>query len=136
MKVAVVGPTGFAGLELTRVLFEHPRLKPPLLLGREPQAAAASVSHLFPDMNLNGEGTVHPFSWSLIHQLGVDLLFLAAPGEISQALAAEAASHGLLAIDLSDALRTRSRKQAKAAVSDAVRQMNAAYGWSAADGLA
>ncbi len=136
LKVAVVAPTGYAGLELTRLLFDHPRLKPPLLLWREPGASTGSVSHLLPDLKLNGEGAVHPFSWSLIHRFGADMVFLAAPDEISHALAAEAVAHGLLAIDLSSALRTRSRKRAKDAVTHAVRQMNATYGWRAAEGLA
>ena len=132
MKVAVVGPTGTAGLELTRLLFQHPRLQPPLLLWRQPGTPAGHV----PELNRNGDGAVHPFSWSLVHRSGVDLLFLATPQQLSGALAAEAAAHGLAVIDLSEALALRSTRRVHEAVSSAVREMNAIYGWSAAEGLA
>ncbi len=137
LKVAVVGPTGSAGLELTRLLFQHPRLKPPLLLWHETGGTIVprSVSQLLPELKLNGEGTVHPFSWHAVHCAGVDLLFLPMPEEMSRALAAEAAAHGVLAIDLSAALKRRSRKQAQSAVADAVRTMNSAYGWETGEGL-
>ncbi len=131
MKVAIVGPTGAAGLELTRLLFHHPRLQPPLLLWHQPGSVAPLA-----ELDHNGDGAVHPFSWSLVHRCGVDLLFLATPGELSRALAAEAAAHGLAVIDLSGALGLRSSRRVRDAVSGAVRAMNAIYGWCAAEGLA
>lgn len=132
LKVAVIGPAGHAGLELTRRLFQHPRLKTPLLLSAEAKGGS-SIAALLPDLNLNGEGTVHPFSWSLVHRLGVDLVFVAAPPRVVRALAPEAAAHGLLMIDLGGAHGSR---QSKGAVADAVRRMNMHYGWDASEGLA
>ncbi len=129
MKVAVVGPTGAAGLQLTRLLFQHPRLQPPLLLWHQPGTRV-------PEWEQQVDGAVHPFSWSLVHRCGVDLLFLAAPQPLSRALAAEAASHGLAVIDVSEALALRSSRRVHAAVNGAVRTMNEIYGWSAAEGLA
>ncbi len=129
LKVAVIGPAGHAGLELTRRLFQHPRLKTPLLLAAGDKAGGSIAARL-PDLNLNGEGTVHPFSWSLVHRLGVDLLFVVAPSKVGRTLAPEAAAHGLLMIDLGGS------KESKGAAAEAVRRMNMHYGWDAAEGLA
>lgn len=127
LKVAVVGPAGNTGLELTRRLFQDPRLKSPLLLSRTAKRAS-SISHLLPGLNLNGEGTVYPFSWSEVHRAGVDLLFLVGPQSISRELAAEAARHGVLCIDLSAASPPRGY-DAQGAVETAIQNMNSVYGW-------
>ncbi len=127
LKVAVVEPAGPAGLELTRRLFQHPRLKSPLLLSRT-EERANSISHLLPELNLNGEGTVYPFSWSELHRVGVDLVFLVGPPSVSRELAAEAVTHGLLCIDLSAASGLRGC-DAQSAVDTAIQNMNSAYGW-------
>ena len=39
VQPAVVGPTGYAGFELARLLLRHPRVKKPLLFAREGEAA-------------------------------------------------------------------------------------------------
>src|SRR5689334_13710810 len=100
LQTAIVGATGYAGQELTRILFQHPRLKPPLLLAREGEAAGEIASPV------DGSPVrVHAFSWSTLHKHGVDLLFLATPHEISRAWVPLAISHGLRVIDLSGAWR-------------------------------
>ncbi len=129
LKVAVIGPAGHAGLELTRRLFQHPRLKTPLLLSPDAKGETSLAGRL-PDLKLNGEGTVHPFSWSLVHRLGVDLLFVAASPKVGRTLAPEAAAHGLLMIDLGGS------RESKGAAAEAVRRMNMHYGWDASEGLA
>ncbi len=108
LQVAIVGATGYTGQELARILFQHPRMKPPLLSARgDPDGAAEVFSPL--------DGTpvpVHPFSWRLLHQRGVDLVFLATPHELSRSLVPEAMEHGLRIIDLSGAWRLRSPEYA------------------------
>ena len=130
LQVAILEPAGAAGLELVRLLLRHPHLKPPLLLSQS--RSGSSISRLLPELNLNGDGDVHPFSWSRIHQRGTDLLFLSGARAKTRALAGEAAAHGLLVIDLTGL----SGRQMKGTVRRAVREINAIYGWSAAKGRA
>ena len=101
LQTAVVGATGYAGQELTKILFQHPRLKPPLLLTMRESEAATEIAS-----PVDGSPVpVHPFSWNLIHRRGVDLLFLATPHELSRTLVPEAMRHGLRVVDLSGAWR-------------------------------
>ncbi len=57
--------------------------------------------------NNNGMGPLklEPFSWDLLKDRGVDVLFLATPHEQSRAWVPEALAHGLRVIDLSGAWR-------------------------------
>ncbi len=110
LQTAIVGATGYSGQELTRILFQHPRMKQPLLLSRETGDGDAPGEILSP-----ADGSpvpIHPFSWRLLHQRGVDLLFLATPHEVSRAWVPEAVERGLRVIDLSGAWRLRSHEYA------------------------
>jgi N-acetyl-gamma-glutamyl-phosphate reductase len=110
LQSAIVGATGYSGQELTRILFQHPRMKPPLLLSRESDNGSAIAEIISPV-----DGTtvpIHPFSWRLLHQRGVDLLFLATPHEVSRAWVPEALERGLRVIDLSGAWRLRTHQYA------------------------
>jgi len=122
LKTAVLGATGYSGLELTRLLLRHPRLDKPALLGRENgHHAAANLAEVFPCLSGNGGYPLQPLSWPSLKQSGVQLLFLATPHEVSRALVPEAISQGLRVIDLSGAWRL---KQA---------QHRAIYGFQDAD---
>ena len=111
LQTAVLGVSGYAGMELVRLLLHHPRLKdaPPVLLGRaEATGAATPLTELHPHlMDNNGSRAlaIEPFSWDLLKQRGVDVLFLATPHEQSRALAPEAVARGMRIIDLSGAWR-------------------------------
>jgi N-acetyl-gamma-glutamyl-phosphate reductase len=108
LQSAVVGPTGYVGFELTRLLLRHPRLKPPLLLTRESSANGhGELADLFPQVSGNGSLPLQPFSWSAVHARGVDLLFLATPHETARAWLPEAVRRGLRVVDLSAAWRLR-----------------------------
>lgn len=111
VQVAVLGVSGYAGMELARLLLHHPRLRkrPPLLLGRgeEPVPLAELHPHLSGN-NGNASLMIEPFSWDLLEERGVDLLFLATPHEQSRALAPQALARGLRVIDLSGAWRMES----------------------------
>jgi N-acetyl-gamma-glutamyl-phosphate reductase len=107
LQTAIVGATGYAGQELARILFQHPRLKPPVLLAREGEEAGEIASPV------DGSPVpVHPFSWSIMHKKGVDLLFLATPHEVSRAWVPMAIAHGLRVIDLSGAWRLHAPENA------------------------
>ena len=110
LQSAIVGATGYSGQELTRILFQHPRMRTPLLLSRESDNGSDNAEIISPV-----DGTVvpiHPFSWRLLHQRGVDLLLLATPHEVSRAWVPEALQRGLRVIDLSGAWRLRTHQYA------------------------
>jgi N-acetyl-gamma-glutamyl-phosphate reductase len=108
LKTAVLGATGYSGLELTRILLRHPRLEPPLLLRRNSEGnGAANLDDVFPTLSGNGGHPLHPLSWPALKQGRVQLLFLATPHEASRTLAPEALAQGLRVIDLSGAWRLK-----------------------------
>jgi N-acetyl-gamma-glutamyl-phosphate reductase len=113
IQTAVMGVSGYAGMELARLLLRHPALEgaPPLFLSRAestPEPLAAVHPQL---MDNNGTGLgpdglkIEPFSWELLQARGVKVLFLATPHEQSRAWVPQALEHGLRVIDLSGAWR-------------------------------
>ena len=104
LRTAVLGATGYSGLELTRILLRHPRLEKPALLRRSADnGSAADLADVFPALSGNGGYPLHSLSWSVLKQQGVQLLFLATPHEVSRSLVPEAIAQGLRVIDLSGA---------------------------------
>ena len=115
LKTAVLGATGYSGLELARLLGRHPRTSPPLLLRRSADAGtmsddsdghAAGLPHMSGQSKGNGN-SVEPFSWSALEQHGIELLFLATPHAVSRELVPEAIARGLRMVDLSGAWRLK-----------------------------
>ena len=114
VQTAVVGVTGYAGAELARLLLHHPRLKgrPPVFAGRLDQKEAARggtpLTEIHPqlgDNNGSGNLRMEPFTWELLAERGVDVLFLATPHEQSREWVPAALERGLRVIDLSGAWR-------------------------------
>ena len=112
-QTAVMGVSGYAGLELARLLLRHPSLadSAPLFLGR-PDSAPEPLAAIHPQlMDNNGTGlgagslAIEPFSWDLLKARGVKVLFLATPHEQSREWVPQALDHGLRVIDLSGAWR-------------------------------
>jgi N-acetyl-gamma-glutamyl-phosphate reductase len=108
LRTAVLGATGYSGLELTRILLRHPRLEKPVLLRRSADnGSAADLADVFPALSGNGGYPLHSLSWPALKQQGVQLLFLATPHEVSRSLVPEAIAQGLRVIDLSGAWRLK-----------------------------
>lgn len=110
VQTAILGVSGYAGMELARLLLHHPRLKghAPLFLGRAEAVGDASLTELHPQlMDNNGSATlkIEPFSWDLLKLRGVEVLFLATPHEQSREYAPLALQHNIRVIDLSGAWR-------------------------------
>ena len=107
LKSAVLGASGYSGLELTRILERHPRLDKPVLLRREGGDGATDLAHVFPELSGNGGYPLRQLSWPELKRQGVQLLFLATPHEASRVLVPEAIAQGLRVIDLSGAWRLK-----------------------------
>jgi N-acetyl-gamma-glutamyl-phosphate reductase len=138
IQIAVAGVSGYAGMELARLLLRHPALQDrlPLFVGRDAEPVRlADVHPQLADNNGSSDLMVEPFSWELLQQRGVNLLFLATPHEQSRSWVPEALAHGLRVVDLSGAWRLRSADNraiysfhdADAALAERV-QMNSVYG--------
>jgi N-acetyl-gamma-glutamyl-phosphate reductase len=119
LKVAVLGATGYSGLELTRILLRHPQVEKPVLLRRsessnEHVGAAlqarpdeVNLADIFPALSGNGSYPLQPLSWEALKKQGVEVLFLATPHEVSRALVPEAVATGIRVVDLSGAWRLK-----------------------------
>jgi N-acetyl-gamma-glutamyl-phosphate reductase len=112
VQTAVVGVTGYAGAELARLLLHHPKLKgqPPVFAGRVEGRDAIPLTELHPslaDPNGSRNLKMEAFSWELMVERKVDILFLATPHEQSREWVPEALKHGLRVVDLSGAWRLK-----------------------------
>jgi N-acetyl-gamma-glutamyl-phosphate reductase len=107
LKSAVLGASGYSGLELTRILERHPRLARPMLLRRQGSEGPEDLSEIFPELSGNGGYPLRTLSWAELKNHGVELLFLATPHEASRSLVPEAVAHGLRVIDFSGAWRLK-----------------------------
>jgi len=116
VQTAVIGVTGYAGAELARLLLHHPRLKgtPPVFAGRmderDEERGGIPLGEIHPELaDSKGSGTLRlqPFSWELLADIDVQVLFLATPHEQSRAWVPEALSRGIRVIDLSGAWRLK-----------------------------
>ncbi len=108
LKTAVVGATGYSGLELTRLLLRHPLVDTPVLLSRQSENnGTVNLADIFPVLSGNGSYPLKPLSWPSLQEQGVKLIFLATPHEASRSLVPEAVAHGLRVIDLSGAWRLK-----------------------------
>jgi N-acetyl-gamma-glutamyl-phosphate reductase len=108
LKTAVLGASGYSGLELTRILERHPRIEKPMLLRREQGSVGPSdLAEIFPELSGNGGHPLRALSWPELKRAGVGLLFLATPHEASRTLVPEAIAQGLRVIDLSGAWRLK-----------------------------
>ncbi|MGC1786391.1 MAG: N-acetyl-gamma-glutamyl-phosphate reductase [Terriglobales bacterium] len=133
LKTAVLGATGYSGVELARLLARHPRTCAPLLFRRSVEADESAAG--LPPTPASGNGhsdgcgtkfatrfdtkfegqfetKYAPFSWSALEQRGVELLFLATPHTVSRELVAKAETSGMMTrglriVDLSGAWRLK-----------------------------
>ena len=104
IKVAVVGGTGYTGVELLRLLASHPEVSLQVITSRS--EAGIRVSDMFP--NLRGHVDIS-FSEPDISVLGkCDLVFFATPNGVAMKMAPELLSLGVKVIDLAADFRLKS----------------------------
>ena len=105
-QIAVVGVTGYTGLELARILLRHPQLHAPVFYVRETNGARC-LAELFPQFRGWGEAPLRPLSVDAITSSNAGAAFLATPHEVSAELAPSLLNAGLRVVDLSGAFRFR-----------------------------
>jgi N-acetyl-gamma-glutamyl-phosphate reductase len=105
-QVAVVGVTGYTGLELARILMRHPALQTPVFYLRDANGAKC-LAELFPQFRGWGEAPLRPLSVEAITSSSAGTVFLATPHEVSAELAPALLQAGLRVVDLSGAFRFR-----------------------------
>lgn len=98
IKVGIVGGTGYTGVELLRLLAQHPQVEVAVITSRS--EAGVKVSDMYP--NLRGHYDHLAFSVPDTATLGsCDAVFFATPHGVAHALAAELLDAGTRVIDLS-----------------------------------
>src|SRR5512139_547816 len=101
VTAAVVGASGYSGLELTRILARHPRLR--VAAVTSDRWAGERVSARLPLDGAAGALAYLPLADS--HAVEAEVAFLATPAEVSLELAPRLLARGLQVVDLSGAFR-------------------------------
>lgn len=96
IKVGIVGGTGYTGVELLRLLAQHPNVQLTAITSRT--EAGMPVSQMFP--NLRGRVDI-PFSEPSLDNLGrCDVVFFATPNGVAMKQVPELLAQGVKVIDL------------------------------------
>ncbi|MBS3668361.1 N-acetyl-gamma-glutamyl-phosphate reductase [Vreelandella boliviensis] len=104
IKVGIVGGTGYTGVELLRLLAQHPQVNVAMITSRS--ETGVKVCDMYP--NLRGHYDTLAFSEPDAKQLGtMDAVFFATPHGVAHALAGELLENGTRVIDLSADFRLR-----------------------------
>jgi len=98
---AIVGASGYSGLDLTRILSRHPRVR--LTAVTSDRWAGEQVSARLPLGGELGAMAYRPLAES--HAVDAEVAFLATPAEVSLELAPRLLARGLQVVDLSGAFR-------------------------------
>jgi len=98
VKVGIVGGTGYTGVELLRLLAQHPEAEVAIITSRS--EAGVSVADMYP--NLRGHYDNLTFSVPDVATLGAcDVVFFATPHGVAHSLVGELLAAGTRVIDLS-----------------------------------
>ncbi|HTT33559.1 MAG TPA: N-acetyl-gamma-glutamyl-phosphate reductase [Methylomirabilota bacterium] len=104
--IAVIGVTGYTGLELARILLRHPEIQTPVFYVREANGAKC-LAELFPQFRGWGEAPLRPLSVEAVRSSAAGMALLATPHEVSAEFAPALLQAGMRVVDLSGAFRFR-----------------------------
>ncbi|MBS9403358.1 N-acetyl-gamma-glutamyl-phosphate reductase [Halomonas sp. TRM85114] len=108
IKVGIVGGTGYTGVELLRLLAQHPDVEVEAITSRS--EAGMRVDDMYPNLRGHYDGLC--FSEPDIERLGAcDAVFFATPHGVAHALAEELLDKGTRVIDLSADFRLRDAEE-------------------------
>ena len=102
--IAVVGVTGYTGLELASILLRHPEVSSTTFYVRDTQGKHC-ITELFPQFRHRGQAPLRTLNAEAITSSSAGTAFLATPHEVSAELAPALLDAGLRIIDLSGAFR-------------------------------
>jgi N-acetyl-gamma-glutamyl-phosphate reductase len=102
--IAVVGGTGYTGLELAGILLRHPEVASATFYVRE-TLGSRCIAELFPQFRGRGQAPLRQLSLDAITSSASGTAFLATPHEVSADLAPALLEAGLRVVDLSGAFR-------------------------------
>lgn len=103
IKVGIVGGTGYTGVELLRILSQHPNAELVAVTSR--QEAGLAVSAMFP--SLRGQVALNFTDPEKSPLTGCDVVFFATPNAVAMSQAAALVAKGTRVIDLSADFRIR-----------------------------
>jgi N-acetyl-gamma-glutamyl-phosphate reductase len=108
VRVAIVGATGYAGLELLRLLARHPQARVTRLMssGRDGKKEFP-IEHSHPSLRGKFSVPCQPLSVDALEPSEVDLVFLATPHQTALEIAPALLERGLRVVDLSAAFRLK-----------------------------
>src|ERR1700686_4914123 len=103
-NIAVVGVSGYTGLELAKIFLRHPEAGLLTFYVGEPQGAHC-LTELFPQLRGWGQAPVRALSVDAIANCAAGTAFLGTPHEASAEIAPQLLEAGLRVVDLSGAFR-------------------------------
>ncbi|APH05939.1 N-acetyl-gamma-glutamyl-phosphate reductase [Bacillus weihaiensis] len=106
MKVGIVGATGYGGVELYRLLSNHPHVEECILYSSSDMDV--SYTHVYPQLNTLSEHVLKDIDIEEM-KANLDVLFLATPPGVSSKLSPSFMGTNVKLIDLSGDLRLRNK---------------------------
>src|SRR5215472_17624531 len=105
-NIAVVGVSGYTGLELAKIVLRHPAAEKLTFYMRDTQGARC-LTELFPQLRGQGTAPLGQLSVAALAESGAGTVFLATPHEASAEIAPALLEAGMRVVDLSGAFRFR-----------------------------
>ncbi|MHB8893896.1 MAG: N-acetyl-gamma-glutamyl-phosphate reductase [Candidatus Geothermincolia bacterium] len=109
LKAAVIGASGYTGVELLRILWGHPQFE--VSVATANQYAGEPVGSLYPSLAIQYPGKFEKYHIELLE--GCDIAFSGLPHGESMKVVAEAASLGIKVVDLSADFRLTASEYAE-----------------------
>ncbi len=105
-RVAVIGVTGYSGLELMKIVLRHPAMQCVAVMASE-ATGERPLADIHPQLRTLSTLVCSPQNPDLLASLDVDTAFLCTPNEVSYDLVPKLVAHNIRVIDLSGSFRLR-----------------------------
>lgn len=104
MKAGIVGANGYSGVELIRLLINHPSVEVEMLISHATQGER--IEEFYPHLSGVTDRPLEPFNADELAER-TDVVFFATPAGVSKDLLPECLKRGLICIDLSGDFRLK-----------------------------
>ena len=105
-RVAIVGVSGYSGLELAKIVLGHPAMDCVSVMASE-STGRKPLAEIHPQLRGITNLICRPQEPDFLSELGIDTAFLCTPNEISHEIAPRLLALGIRVIDLSGSFRLR-----------------------------